>query len=86
MAPVPYQPAPGNGLAVASLVLGILGIAACLGPITGLPAIVCGFLAIRAKQPAGLAVAGLITGLLATLGGLVVLAMLALPYLMGGTW
>ena len=65
---VPEPRAPGT--AVASLVLGILSVI-CLGPLTGIPAIVCGHLArsrIRRQAGAvpggGLALAGLIMGYL----------------------
>lgn len=62
---------PASGLAITSLVLGILSLVACLGIFAGIPAIVCGHLARgRAKrQPeaytgAGMALAGLILGYL----------------------
>jgi hypothetical protein len=31
-----------TGLAITSLVLGICSIAACMGPLTGIPAVICG--------------------------------------------
>lgn len=56
------------GVAIASLVLGILGLA-CLGPLGAIPAVICGHIAwskIRHSagvlQGEGLALAGLITG------------------------
>ena len=69
-----YAPPPvgayreGNGLAVASMVLGILGIL-CLGPLAAVPAIICGHLAsgkVRRGEMVpdakGYATAGLVTG------------------------
>jgi len=93
----PYQPygqtaAPpasgANGLAIASLVLGVLGIVTfCiwgLGAVFGLLAVVFGALAIRnaKKQPGtpqvGLAWAGLICGIVAVVAGVVVFVLLVL--------
>lgn len=58
-----------SGLAVASLILGICGIVLCLGPLAGIPAVVCGHMALsRIRKSAGamsgqgLAIAGLVTG------------------------
>src|SRR5687767_4735773 len=67
---IPTSPAPAqesSGLAVASLVLGILGIALCLGPLTGIPAVICGHMAQARIRRAGgttggMVMAGLITG------------------------
>ena len=70
---IPAQPK-NCGLAVWSLVLGILAIVltvACIGPLLGIPAVICGHLAYsRIKRSAGalsgsgLALGGLITGYL----------------------
>lgn len=81
-------PAKTNGMAVASLVLGIIGILSC-GPIFGIPAIILGGSAkkaIRASNGAeggeGLATGGQITGWIATLLGLLaILAILAITFL-----
>jgi hypothetical protein len=74
--PIPTtSPAPKNcGLAVWSLVLGILAIVfsvVCIGPLIGIPAVICGHMAYsRIKRSAGeltgngLALGGLITGYL----------------------
>jgi len=58
-----------SGLAVASLILGICGIVLCLGPLAGIPAVICGHIAHSKIKKAGgtltgtgLATAGLITG------------------------
>lgn len=74
---------PRTGLAVTSLVLGILG-TVCLGPITGLPAVITGHVAYRRsqRQPAihgggGLALAGLILGYVSFVVGIAMAAILA---------
>jgi hypothetical protein len=67
-----YAPSPrrGNGAAIASLVLGILG---CVPLLTGVAAILLGIIGLRkTRDPAvggqGLAVAGLILGMVSLLG------------------
>lgn len=76
---VAYPPAaPTSGLAIASLVCGILGVVAMcayVGGVFGLPAVICGHLSLgRIRQSAfdpiplqgrGMAIAGLITGYIA---------------------
>ena len=70
MNPPPFPPQrQGSGLALASCLLGIAGIVLCLGPIAGIPAVICGHAArSRIRRSAGvlsgngLAVAGLVTG------------------------
>ena len=71
-----YPPvAPTNGLAIASMVCGILAVISCyLGGIMGLPAVICGHLAISSIRNApfpmggrGMAIAGLVTGYLGIL-------------------
>lgn len=85
--PVPsqeYQPAPappqkGSGLAIAALILGIFTLVICLIPVvnnlayvTGLVAIVLGFLGRRGVRPGkGMALAGIITGVLGVIGAIV---------------
>ena len=67
---LPVQPpAQRCGLALASLILGIAGIALCLGPLAGIPAVICGHIAQSrigksggSLSGGGLAIAGLITG------------------------
>ena len=82
-----FAPAPEttNGLALTSLVLGIL---LCLGPLTGIPAVICGHLArsrIRHSPGqgggAGMALAGLILGYIGTFLWLLILPALLLPAL-----
>ncbi len=65
-----YAPRRGNGLAVASLVLGIVG---CIPFVTGLLAIALGIAAMRkTRDPSvggkGLAIAGVILGIVSVLG------------------
>jgi hypothetical protein len=71
---LPLQPPTQRcGLALASLILGIVGLVVCpLGPLFGIPAVICGHVAqsrIRNSGGtlggAGLAIAGLITGYIA---------------------
>jgi len=60
------QPA-GNGLAVASLILGILSF--CTSCLTGVPAIICGLIAMGKPTGRGMAITGLILGGLGTIAG-----------------
>lgn len=73
--PSPYTvPAPEKppGIAVAALILGVLSLA-LLGPLTAIPAIICGHIALiqvnktQAKKGRRLALAGMILGYLVTL-------------------
>jgi hypothetical protein len=69
--PPPIGPAkPGNGLAVAALVLGILTFV-CLGPIAGIAAVVLGILGVnKAKETGtgkGMAIAGIVLGIVGTI-------------------
>jgi len=69
-APPPPATPKTNGLAIASLVLGIASIV-CLGCVAGIPAIICGHLALkqiaaRGEGGAGMAKAGLIIGYIIT--------------------
>jgi hypothetical protein len=84
---VGLNPPEQNGLAITSLVLGLLSLA-CFGFLTGVPAIICGHLArSRARQlpgqygGAGFALAGLITGYIGTVVTLLILPAMLLPAL-----
>src|SRR5436853_127595 len=77
-----------SGLAIASLVLGIAGIALCFGPVAGIPAVICGHVAkskIRDSggtiSGSGLATAGLVTGYIsiAWIAVIGLLAAIAIP-------
>lgn len=73
-APIPGGPAqPSKGLAITSMILGIVSIVACcywfLGVPLGIAAVVLGILALKQRQPRGFAVTGLITGGVGLLAG-----------------
>ena len=55
-----------NGLATASLILAVLAL--CTGPLTGIPALICGALALTKPGGRGVAITGLVLGLLFTVG------------------
>src|SRR5947208_646938 len=82
----PAVPPKTSGLAITSLVLGILSVVLlCIGPVFGIPAIICGHLAYaRTKRSqvlltgAGLALAGFITGYV-SLGLCLLLLPIAIP-------
>ena len=85
-----YQPAPkAHGLAVASLVLGLVSLLIVgLGLLTGVPAAICGHAALRAirDEPTeygggGMAIAGLITGYIGLLVSGVVFVLMLLIWL-----
>lgn len=83
-APAPV--AKSKGLAVASLVLGILAFLTgliYLGAILGILAVIFGIIALKKRQPKGLAITGIVTGALGIMGTIVAitLVMLALPVL-----
>jgi hypothetical protein len=85
--PAGQSAAQGSGLAIASLVLGILSLV-CFGLLAGIPAIICGHMArARARRlpavygGAGLALAGLIMGYVGLVLTLVILPAMLLPAL-----
>jgi hypothetical protein len=87
LAPGPLT-APQNGLASTSFVLGLLSLVCFLGPLTGIPAIICGHIAhSRARRVpavfggAGFAVAGLILGYVGLVLTLLMLPAMLLPAL-----
>ncbi len=68
-------PVANDGKAIASLVLGILSVVCCFGALAGIPAIILGALSKRdiarsggAIGGEGLAITGIVTGVLSTLG------------------
>ena len=80
-APVPEQ---GKGLAIASLVLGILAMLSgifFIGSLFGIIAIILGAVSLSKKIGKGMSIAGIITGVLGILGtiGAVVIVTLAVP-------
>ena len=79
----PKPPARREGLAVISFVLGIASFVLCLSAISGIPAIICGYIArSRARRAptqyggAGFAMAGIVLGYVSILFSLVVAALL----------
>ena len=83
----PASGEPQKGLAVTSLVLGILSLV-CLGPLTGIPAIICGHIARRRSRqsPAqysgpGMALAGMVLGYASLALAVVVAAILSWVFL-----
>jgi prepilin-type processing-associated H-X9-DG protein len=69
--------APSNGLATAGLILGIPAL--CLGPLLGIPAIICSAIAMGRPGGRGAAVAGLVLGGIGTLFTPILLIALLLP-------
>ena len=62
-----------NGLAIASLILGILSLTG-LGALTGIPAIVTGYLSLKNPVDKNMGIAGLVMGIVSTvISALVVL-------------
>jgi len=92
-APPPVPPAPSggktNGLAIASLVMGILALL-CLGALAGIPGVICGHMALgRIKTSGeggqGLAVAGLIMGYIGIAWSIIALLLMAFGIFAGVT-
>ena len=89
--PIPEAPPPAsegtNGLAIASLICGILSIVCC-GLLSGIPAIIMGHMAVgRIKLSGqggrGLAMAGLIMGYISIVFTIIFLLMGGLAYITG---
>jgi uncharacterized membrane protein len=59
------HPPKENGLAVASLVLGILSVVGA-GALTGIPAIITGALSLKNPHNKGMGIAGLVMGIIST--------------------
>lgn len=76
---LPRRPAgPGNGLAITSLVLGIISIVmvcccAYISPLTGIGALITGFMANSKGQSKGMAITGIILGALGAIGAIVLI-------------
>lgn len=70
------QPTQSKGLALSSLIVGIfsflIGLIPFLGFVSGAVAVILGIVALVKRQPAGMAVAGLVTGGIAAITGLFV--------------
>lgn len=79
---------PGNGLAMTGMILGLVSIVLCLGPITAIPAVICSGIALSKINQGkatgqGMAIAGLVTGILGIVlvGIWLILAAMLLPAL-----
>lgn len=75
-----------SGLALASMIMGIVGVLPCPGPLAGIPAVICGHMArSRIRKSGGqiagngLAVAGLVTGYFSFVWVIVLLAAIVIP-------
>ncbi len=82
----PPMPAKTSGQAIASLVLGIMSIVVCLSCLTGVPAVILGFLGMRSIDRSGgrivgsgMAIAGLVLGLVGSVITVPILIALLLP-------
>ena len=86
--PYNYQPGvppvqkvvpPANGLAIASLVLGIVSLVFCLcfGGFLGLPGIICAVIAMAKGNRSGMAIAGLILSIVGFLCFVTMIAVVA---------
>jgi uncharacterized membrane protein len=86
-APAPHPAGPTNGLAIAALVVGIVAIISgwipFWGLIVGIAAIVLGILGLRKAGGKGMAIAGLVTGALGALWGLVITAFVIIALVVG---
>jgi hypothetical protein len=73
---MPQQSGPGKGMAITSLILGIVSVALCLYWFIALPAgivaVVLGVMARKRGVGAGLALAGIITGAIGAVLGLII--------------
>ena len=85
-------PSESSGRAVTSLILGIVGLVTCLGPITGIPAMILGKQATREIDASGgrlegrgLATAGFVTGLIATVLGVLGILLIVGLFAFGST-
>lgn len=79
----PGVPQQDNGLAVASMVLGIVSLTG-FGLLTGIPALILGLIALRRKVgERGMALAGVITGGVATLLSLLFFGVMILFIIIG---
>lgn len=73
--PQPVMPAPGKGLAVAGMILGIISLF-CFPVVTGLLAIIFGGVAMGKGYRGGMAVAGIVCGLLGIVGWILMLVLM----------
>lgn len=79
----------GNGLGTASLVLGIaslIGLCFCLGPLTGILAIIFGIIQLtRTPENRAFSIAGIITGAMGIILTIIITVIIALGVVTGGS-
>jgi len=86
-APVAHPAGPTNGLAVASMILGILAVLCgwfFLGLILGAVAIVLGIIGLKKPGGRGMAITGIITGAIGTLTSLIFISIFFIAIAFGG--
>lgn len=71
-----------NDAAIASLVLGILSLAG-MGAVTGIPAIIAGWIGLRNPVNKGMAIAGIVTGAISVFFTLMVILFVIFVILLG---
>lgn len=77
----PKQPE-SNDLAIAALVLGILSLVG-LGPLTGIPAVITGWMGLKNPHNKGMAIAGLVMGAISIVFVLLLLLLFFVLLLLG---
>ena len=71
-----------NDLAIASLVLGILSLTG-MGALTGIPAVITGWMGMKNPHNKGMALAGFITGIISIIGTILIILFFVLLMLLG---
>jgi hypothetical protein len=87
VAPAAHPAGPSNGLAIASMILGILAILSgwfFMGLIFGIVAIVLGIIALKKPGGKGMSITGLITGGIGALSSLIFVAIFFIALAVGG--
>jgi hypothetical protein len=84
--PQPFAPSASNGLAIASLILGIVSFLG-FGLLTGIPAIITGVIALKKQQQErGISIAGIILGSISTLLSILFILFLVLLFILGAVF
>ncbi|MDN5835488.1 MAG: DUF4190 domain-containing protein [bacterium] len=87
---VEYQPATDaqdsgdHPIAITSMILGVVSLTA-LGPISGIPAVILGIIGLNKSPKKGLSIAGIVTGGASIIITFIVVAMLFLLFIAGGS-
>ncbi len=71
-----------NDLAIASLVLGILSLTG-MGALTGIPAVITGWMGMKNPHNKGMALAGFITGIISIVGTILIVLFFVFLMLLG---